>query len=68
MVGYNGQWYEVRFTDGDGTEHVMGWTNSADGGGLVESINAHPVWHDPRVVDLREVNDGGKRREAVRGS
>lgn len=50
-VGDCGQRYEVRYIDDDGDEKVFGWTNEADGGALVKSITAHPVWHSPRVVD-----------------
>lgn len=50
-VGYAGQRYEVRF-DEDGKERVAGWTDRPDGEPLVRSINLHPVWTNPRVIDL----------------
>jgi len=50
-VGDNGQRYEVRFTDSDGNEKVLGWTNDPSGGGLVQSIELHPTWRLPRVID-----------------
>lgn len=52
-TGDQGQRYEVRYADGDGKERVMGWTEAADGGSLVRSINKHPVWHSPRIIDRR---------------
>lgn len=37
-VGDRGQRYEVRYTDAaTGEEKVMGWTDQADGGGLLRS-------------------------------
>lgn len=50
-VGYKGQRYEVSYLDANGNEHIMGWTNDASGGSLVRSIEAHPVWHTPRVYE-----------------
>lgn len=50
-VGDLGQRYEVRYTDDDGVEKVFGWTNEADGGALVSSIELNPSMHSPRVVD-----------------
>lgn len=52
-TGYNGQRYEVQFTDGEGLVKVFGWTNDSDGGLLCASVKAHPEWHSPRIVDLR---------------
>lgn len=52
-TGYAGQRYEVRF-DHDGKERIFGWTNSADGEPFISSIKAHPVWKNPRVIDLCE--------------
>lgn len=52
-VGYAGQRYEVRYTDGDGKEKTAGWSEQADGGGIVRMINLHPVWHSPKIIDLR---------------
>ncbi len=50
-VGDEGQRYEVRCIGEAGKEMVMGWTDRADGGGFVESVNLHPVWHDCVVHD-----------------
>lgn len=30
---------------------IVGWTERADGGGLVEMIDAHPAWNTPLVHD-----------------
>lgn len=53
-VGDKGQRYEVRYKDRDGVEHVFGWTDAADGGVLVKSINLNPSMAFPRVVDRRD--------------
>ncbi len=50
-VGYKGQKYEVRFTE-LGRVRVYGWTDDPTGGTLVESINAHPTWKDPVVIEV----------------
>jgi len=50
-VGDEGQRYEVRCKNEDGEDVGVGWTDKEDGGGLVESINMHPSWHDPYVID-----------------
>ena len=52
-VGYKGQRYEVRYTDSEGKDCLFGWTNDAEGGVFVTSIEMHPGWSNPRVVDLR---------------
>lgn len=50
-VGDKGQRYEVRYLDGGGVEHVMGWTEVSDGGGLAKSLSKHPVWKLSQIVD-----------------
>jgi hypothetical protein len=50
-VGDKDQRYQILFTDMDGKVKVMGWTDRADGGALVKSINDHPVWKNPIVQD-----------------
>lgn len=56
-VGDKNQRYEVQAIFPPNTEHeVMGWTDRADGGELVGSVEMHPSWHSPRVID-REVNN-----------
>jgi hypothetical protein len=62
-VGDRGQRFEVRYLDGDELEHVIGWTTDPAGGGLVEVINKHPVWHAPRVID--RLGSHGSRGEAA---
>jgi len=52
-TGYRGQRYEVHFINGEGNDILMGWCNESDGDGLVDMVNAHPVWHSPRIVDLK---------------
>lgn len=54
-VGDKGQRYEVHYTDSDGKEKVFGWTNEADGGALVRSINLNPSMNSPRVIDRQGV-------------
>lgn len=51
-AGDRGQRYEVRYLDADGSEHVMGWSESYPQN-YVDAINAHPSWHSPKVVDRR---------------
>ena len=43
-------------------EFVVGWTNQEDGSALVRMVNLHPVWKEPRVLDLGE--DEWKREPA----
>lgn len=54
-VGDQGQQYEVRYKDLNDETHVFGWTNEADGGVLVHSINLNPSMHSPVVVDRHAV-------------
>lgn len=43
-IGDKGQRYEVRYTDAEtGKEKVMGWTEQADGGGLLRSALLWPA-------------------------
>ena len=57
-VGDNGQRYEIRFIDGDGKKYVAGWTDNKDGKPFVQSINNHPVWHSPKVIDRKNLTRG----------
>lgn len=59
-VGDKGQRYEVRFFDREsGEERVMGWTNEADGGALMESAKLWPIACDPFMVDRKKDKEGG---------
>jgi hypothetical protein len=56
-IGYKGQHYEVRANtskeDGD-REMTIGWSSTRVGvEGLIRGVNAHPSWHNPKVIDLR---------------
>jgi hypothetical protein len=51
-VKYGGERFEVRCTDGFGRDVLVGYTNRAGGGDLVQRVRNHPVWHSPRVVDV----------------
>jgi hypothetical protein len=43
-VGDRGQRYEVRYTDSEtGKEKIMGWTDKADGGGLLRAAVQWPA-------------------------
>jgi hypothetical protein len=47
-TGDNGQRYEVRFYEREtGMVKVMGWTNEADGGKLMESAKLWPYAREP---------------------
>jgi hypothetical protein len=65
-TGDRGQRYAVSCLgfDGEnpGERKVIGWTNQADGGGLVDMIELHPTWNSPLVHD-RE-NDFAHGKEA----
>lgn len=54
-VGDRGQRFVVSFLPEEGSlkgRMDFGYTNSADSAvKMVNSINAHPVWHTPRVSD-----------------
>ena len=51
-AGDRGQRYEVRFTDEDGNDKVLGWSETYPQN-YIDAVNAHPSWHSPRVVDRR---------------
>ena len=53
QVGDRDQRYEVRAKNSQGKEIVFGWTDCADGDALVKSINLHPSFHSPRVIDRK---------------
>ncbi len=53
-VGDKGQQYEVRFIY-NGKECTAGWTDDKNGKPLVETINKHPVWHSPKVIDRKNL-------------
>lgn len=64
-VGYKGQRYEVRAwqpkgdvprigSDTEWEEFIVGYTDQADGGGLVRMVSKHPTWQRARVIDLGE--------------
>lgn len=55
-IGDRGQRYEVKAII-DGKLTSVGWTQKADGGGLVEIVNLHPSWHSPIVIDREAAND-----------
>ncbi len=55
-IGDEGQRYEVRFIGSDGKGYVAGWTDDPDGRPFVESINMHPVWHSPKVIDRKHIS------------
>lgn len=57
-VGDQGQRYEVRFIS-NSKECVAGWTDDKDGKPFVESINKHPVWHSPKVIDRESITTKG---------
>lgn len=55
-VGDKGQRYEVRFIGSNGKEFVAGWTDDKNGKPFVESINLHPAWHSPKIIDRQKSN------------
>lgn len=54
-VGDKGQRYEVRCKNAIGDEIVVGWAD--DPKTLVESVELHPSFHSPKVID-RKPKDG----------
>ncbi len=46
---YRGQRYIVTCKDRDGKEMTVGWTDKCSGQPLVNSVNKHPSWHNPRI-------------------
>lgn len=54
-VGDRGQRYVVMFkgmTGDEDKEATFGWSDTLEGcAAMVGSINAHPAWHSPRVLD-----------------
>jgi len=56
----NGERYEVRYRDGLNAWHIWTWTDDqAVIDDALEAINAHPIFHSPRVIDRER-----KRRAA----
>lgn len=54
LTSDRGQRFEVRARDDAGKEFVLGWTDSRAGSPLVELVNRHPKWSEPRVIDRRK--------------
>lgn len=53
-VGDKGQRYEVRYTDNEGAEKVMGWAETTEGtDNLSKAIELHPAFHSPKVIDRK---------------
>lgn len=51
-TGDRGQRYKVTYRDGAGTLRTFGYVGSIEGAALmVKSINLHPSWHKPKIVD-----------------
>lgn len=48
-----GQRYKVVALDARYCEINVGYTEEADGGALVESVNLNPRIHSPRVIDRK---------------
>lgn len=57
-TGDRGQRYEVQGQDrATGVWHVIGWTDSSDGGRLAEGTRMWPRWSDVRVIDRGKKDD-----------
>ena len=57
-IGDKGQRFEIRYKDGKGDEHVMGWVGTEQGARtMADAINKHPTWNSPRIVD-RQPTEG----------
>ena len=46
--------YEVRATNAEGKEIVVGWSSLRSGGTPMRIVKEHPVWHSPIVLDTKE--------------
>jgi hypothetical protein len=58
--GDRGQRFVVYYKDGKGDERPFGYSQTQDGvDALVKSIEKHPIWYSPRVVD-RQAGKGAK--------
>lgn len=61
-VGDKGQRYEVRYTDTEGTERVMGWAETSEEvAHFKKAIELHPAFHSPKVIDRQKENDGKEK-------
>lgn len=54
-VGYKGQKYIVtcKVQDENG-RMTVGWTDSISGKPLVNCVNKHPSWYDPKISSMPE--------------
>jgi len=48
-IGDKGRRYEIWATEEDGTDFVVGWSDTPDA--FKEAIEAHPSWTNHRAVD-----------------
>ena len=65
-IGDCDQRYEVWYIDGRGDKHIMGWTNTANGGGLASAIEKHPVWKLAWIIDRQAVTAVDGQHAAVK--
>jgi len=54
-TGNKGQRYEVRCKDAFGKERIVGWAD--DPKNLVESVELHPSFHSPEIIDRKKVSN-----------
>lgn len=46
--------YEVRATNAEGKDFVVGWSSLRSGGTIMKIVKEHPEWHSPIVFDTKE--------------
>jgi len=51
--------YEVRATNAEGKDFVVGWSSLRSGGTPMRIVKEHPEWHSPIVFDTKEGVLGG---------
>jgi len=47
--------YEVRATNAEGKDIVVGWSSLRSGGTPMRIVMEHPEWHSPIIIDTKSL-------------
>ena len=57
-VGDKGQRYEVRYSNSEGIEKIVGWTElKSDANSMCKGIKLHPAFHSPKIIDRQKLQE-----------